>query len=767
MAFFRALFSSGGFQPHGFCYQWNSGLVLLHVVSDLLIALAYFAIPAILLRFIRKREDLPFSWMFAFFGVFIIACGATHLMEVWNLWHAQYWLAGVIKAITAAASLLTAGLLFHIMPQALKIPSIRQWEQANEELQKEVCGRREIERELRSSEGSYRDTAELLDLTHDAIMVCNLKNEVMFWNKAAAALYGWRKEEIKGKSLHEVLQTVFPKPLPEINAEVFAKGFWEGELLHRRRHGSVLTISSRWALRKDGQGNPIAILKSNRDITRQRQEQEKFRRLLEAAPDAMVSVNRAGEIQFVNTQTEMLFGYAREEILGKSVEVFVPPRFHGRHAEHRTEYSVAPSRRAMGAGLELYGLHKDGREFPVEISLSPIETVEGTLTICAIRDITDRKKTEEALRQSEERFRLLVSGVEDCAILMLDREGYVISWNAGAERIKGYRAGEILGHHFSEFYTPEDLLTGKPARVLKIAAEQGSFKDEGWRVRKDGTRFWANVVITALYDEKGQLRGFGKMTRDITERKNSEEALELQRNELARSNVDLSAANRELEAFSYSVSHDLRAPLRSIDGFSQALLEDYSEKLDDQGKKHLERVRAATQRMGALIDDLLNLSRMTRASMHLENVNVSAVAAEVIEGLQKTQSDRRVELRIEDGLQASADPHLLRIVLDNLLGNAWKFTSKRASALIEFGKTSANGNSAFYVRDDGAGFDPAYADRLFGAFQRLHASSEFPGTGVGLATVQRIVHRHGGRIWAESSIGHGATFYFTLANASS
>jgi light-regulated signal transduction histidine kinase (bacteriophytochrome) len=226
--------------------------------------------------------------------------------------------------------------------------------------------------------------------------------------------------------------------------------------------------------------------------------------------------------------------------------------------------------------------------------------------------------------------------------------------------------------------------------------------------------------------------------------------------------AQLAAANKELEAFSYSVSHDLRAPLRSIDGFSLALLEDYADRLDDEGKNHLQRIRAATQRMGMLIDDLLNLSRMTRAEIRKEIVNVSTLAHSIVASLREAQPERQVDFRIEDHVEASADPHLLRVVLENLLGNATKFTSKRASARVEFGKTHQNGSSAYFVRDNGAGFDPAYASRLFGAFQRLHGTAEFPGTGIGLATVQRIIHRHGGKIWAEGALEKGATFYFTL-----
>ena len=371
------------------------------------------------------------------------------------------------------------------------------------------------------------------------------------------------------------------------------------------------------------------------------------------------------------------------------------------------------------------------------------------------RELDRRKQIEEVLQKSEERFRLLVSSVQDYAILMLDPEGRVVSWNEGAERTKGYRAEEIIGQHFSSFYPAEDVEQGKPAYALKVAAEQGRSEDEGWRVRKDGSRFWANVVVTALRDENGRLRGFAKVSRDMTQRRQIEEQMRIH-------NVHLEAANKELEAFCYSVSHDLRAPLRGIDGFSQALLEDHANQLDAQGKEYLQRVRASAQRMATLIDDLLDLSRVTRNAMQRETVDLSSMADSIALDLHEQDPKRKVAFIVSPGLRAEGDPHLLRIVLENLLANSWKFTSLRGDATIEMGRTQNNGKSAYFVRDNGVGFDTAHASNLFGPFQRLHGMNEFPGTGIGLATVQRIIQRHGGRIWADAALNHGATFYFTL-----
>jgi signal transduction histidine kinase len=233
---------------------------------------------------------------------------------------------------------------------------------------------------------------------------------------------------------------------------------------------------------------------------------------------------------------------------------------------------------------------------------------------------------------------------------------------------------------------------------------------------------------------------------------------------VAERTAQLEAANKELEAFSYSVSHDLRAPLRSIDGFSQAVLEDYADKLDQEGREHLHRVRASSQRMGELIDNLLSLSGVTRRDLRLETVNLSELARNIAAELQQSQPERQVTFAIAEGLQATADGGLMRVVLENLIGNAWKFSGKRADAKIEFGVVQDNGSPAYFLRDDGAGFDMAHADKLFGAFQRLHGTAEFPGTGIGLATVQRVIHRHGGKVRAEGKVNEGATFYFTLSD---
>lgn len=372
--------------------------------------------------------------------------------------------------------------------------------------------------------------------------------------------------------------------------------------------------------------------------------EEKFRGLLEAAPDPVVISSKDGRIRIVNARTEELFGFSRDELVGQSVDVLIPERFREQHWRHRKAHAAASEGVEADARLELFGQRSDGSEFPIEISLSPIHTREGVLVSSAVRDISKRKEAER------------------------ERE-------AAAEKVK------------------------------RLAAA------------------------------------------------------------LAQRATDLEALNKELEAFAYSVSHDLRTPLRALDGFSQALVANYADRpLDERGQDYLQRISRASQKMGHLIDDLLKLSRLSRVEMIREPIELGEIARNIAAELAEMNPERVVTMDISPDMSVRADAELMKVALSNLIGNAWKFTSRRDEANIEVGVEEIDGQRAYFVRDDGAGFDMAYADQLFGVFQRLHSEREFEGTGVGLATVQRVIARHGGRVWADASPGQGATFYFTLAS---
>jgi PAS domain S-box-containing protein len=353
-------------------------------------------------------------------------------------------------------------------------------------------------------------------------------------------------------------------------------------------------------------------------------------------------------------------------------------------------------------------------------------------------------------------FEKLLAATPD-AIVIVDVSGKITVVNDLALALFGYAREEMIGLAV-EALIPERFRSKHPGHRAGYGAAprprpMGTPHMPLFGLRKDGSEFHAEISLSPVTMEDGTWAITA--VRDISHQVEQQAALR-------RANEAAEAANRELEAFSYSVAHDLRAPLRSIDGFSQALLEDYGDRLDEDGHAHLHRVRAAAQRMAQLIDDLLGLSRVTRIELHRTEVDISAMATEIADRLQKGQAARSVRFSIQPGLRAWGDARLLGVALENLMANAWKFTARRSDALVEVGSREADGAAAFFVRDNGAGFDMQYAGKLFSAFQRLHAKAEFDGTGIGLATVQRIVRRHGGRIWAEGAVNQGATFWFTL-----
>ncbi len=377
-------------------------------------------------------------------------------------------------------------------------------------------------------------------------------------------------------------------------------------------------------------------------------------------------------------------------------------------------------------------------------------------------DVTERKKVEE-LRQSTAYHRSLLEASLD-PLVTIDANGKITDANNAAEHATGVPRERLIGSDFSDYFTEPD----KARQGYRKVFTEGFVRDYPLAIRHTSGRITHVLYNAVVYkDEAGKAQGVFAAARDITERRRAEEEIQKLNRELEARVIERTAqlenSNRELEAFAYSVSHDLRSPLRSIEGFSLALLEDYAGKLDDAGKSYLSRVRNATMRMGHLIDDLLKLSRVTRSEMNREQVDLSTIVRTIADDLKNRYPERPAQFIIAEGLTAYCDERLLTVAMENLLSNAWKFSEKAPRTVIEFGATEKNGIRYFFVKDNGTGFDMNYAGKLFNPFQRLHKTEEFPGTGIGLATVKRIINRHGGQVWIEAGEGKGATVYFTLA----
>jgi PAS domain S-box-containing protein len=369
-----------------------------------------------------------------------------------------------------------------------------------------------------------------------------------------------------------------------------------------------------------------------------------------------------------------------------------------------------------------------------------------------------------ALRNSEERFRLLVEGVADYAIYMLDPDGKVASWNKGAERLKGYPADEILGQDFSVFFLPEDVAAGKPAEELARATAQGRTEQEAWRVRKDGSRFWAEVIVTALKDEDGKLRGFAKVTRDFTARKASEDFARDANDKLRAYAKRLERSNRELETFASVASHDLQEPLRKIRAFGDRLCSKFGAQLDPGARDYLDRMCAAAARMQDLIENLLTFSRVTTKARPFTRVDLSAVARDALSDLESRVAESGGRVDVGELPSIDADATQMQQLLQNLFGNALKFHRADAPPVVRVSSHALPDGKRFEmtVQDEGLGFEQQYAERIFGMFQRLHGRSEFEGTGIGLAVCRKIVERHDGTIVARGVPGEGAAFTVTL-----
>jgi PAS domain S-box-containing protein len=681
LEFLKRLISSD-FLPHGTCYLWDPHIVWLHVISDSLITLAYYCIPLALVYLVRKRRDLPFNWIFWMFGLFILGCGTTHLMEVWTVWHGTYLLSGAVKAFTAAVSVVTAVTLVPLVPKAIALPGPGQLQAINQELKHQAGERAQREHEL-------------VQLTQEL--------ELRIQNRTAE--------------------------LQSIN--------------HSLQKEIALGAESQQALRAS---------------------QARLSSVIESATDAILAIDEEQRIVLFNVAAEKMFACSAKEAMGQPLSRLIPERFRASHAQYIHRFGeTGATNRTMGAIGELWGLRADGTEVPIEASISQTEAAERKLFTVILRDMTERK-------QAEARNVLLATIVESSndAIVSKDLSGRILSWNSGAQQIYGYTEAEIVGQSV-DLIVPPDRLDESNRALLQVAAGRMVTRDETIRVRKDGSLLTVSLILSPMRNAEGQIIGISSIAHDITASKAAERQvrdLNLQLEKRVRERtVDLEAANKELEAFTYSVSHDLRAPLRHIAGFSKMLAEECGASLQPEALHYLRRIQDGTRRMGMLVDDLLNLARIGRHELRLQATGLHSIVKDVIAELTPDMEGRQIEWKIRNLPYVEGDPALLRVVFQNLLSNALKYTRPRAKAVIEVGCEQMGGEQVVFVSDNGVGFNMIYADKLFGVFERLHRSEDFEGSGVGLATAQRIVQKHGGRIWAQAELDKGATFYVSFGKA--
>jgi PAS domain S-box-containing protein len=609
---------------------------------------------------------------------------------------------------------------------------------------------------MMKAQGSSEERFRLIvEAAPNAIVMVDGRGKIVLVNSQTEKLFGYRRAELIGQPVEILVPERFRPNHPGYRADFLshpqARPMGAGrDLYGLHKNGSEFPVEI--GLNPVETEEETLVLSAVVDITERKRAEDRFRLAIESAPNAMVMVNGEGKIVLVNAQTEKLFGYGREELVGQVVEILVPPRFRDGHPEFRKLFFSRPQVRPMGAGRDLFGMRKDGQEFPVEIGLNPIETEEGTLVLSAIVDITARKKAEE-------RFRLVVESTPN-AIVVVDREGRMVLVNSQTERLFGYNRSELVGqsvemlvpHRFRENHADYRGAFFADPQARPMGAGRDLFG-----LRKDGSEFPVEIGLNPMETEEGTLVLSAVV--DITERKRAQDALAKQAHELAR-------VNAELQEFAYVASHDLQEPLRAVAGCVQLLKERYYRQLDSRADEFVQHAVEGASRMKTLISDLLTYSRLGSRPEAFKAADCSRILKGALANLGVAIEESGAVIQFEDLPVVLGDPTQLTQLFQNLLANAIKFR-KASPPSIQVSAMRRGGEWLFAVRDDGIGIEPEYFDRIFRVFQRLHGRSEYPGTGIGLAICKKVVERHGGRIWVESKANQGSTFYFTIPAASS
>jgi PAS domain S-box-containing protein len=630
---------------------------------------------------------------------------------------------------------------------------------------RDISERKQAEEALKESEAKDR---LLTDNMGDVVWTMDLDLKATYISPSCKKIFGYTPEErlqqtIEQRMTPESTALMISRLQEEIAKENEGKGnqdrsmLIEGEYYHK--NGSTIWMESLVKALRDPSGKIIGICGASRDITERKKTEmqiEKMAEIVDIAPNSITVHDTEGNFLYANERTFSMHGYNKDEFLGLTLKELDAPE----SAEH-----IAPRMKEIEekgeASFEVKHRRKNGSTFPLQIFVKKIDWFGQLALLSIATDITDRKIAEEALQERETRFQRILKVIPDMVSVHDPNMNIVYSNWSGFAAVPPEK--QVLNTKCYKTYRDYNQIC-PDCQAVSVLDSKEAFHAEV----ELSKGFWIDLRVIPLLDNSGEVEYFIEWVRDVSDLKKIEKQLrefnvELEEKVRERT-IQLEAVNKELESFAYSVSHDLRAPLRALDGFSANLQAKYDDQLDKQGRHYLNRIHKAALYMSDLIDDLLNLSRVTRTELKKQQVDLSKLAAETIAALLEAEPQRKARIKISPGLSAWGDAALLRVVMENLLGNAWKFSTKAKETRIEVGRNVIEGEEVFFIRDNGAGFDMIYADKLFKPFQRLHGVEEFPGTGVGLATVQRVINRHGGKIWAEGNVGKGATFYFTLGS---
>jgi PAS domain S-box-containing protein len=749
-----SLLARQGFLPHGYCFSWTPGLLWSMVAADAAIALSYFSIPVVILRFMQQRRDRSLYIVGALFSAFIFSCGLTHVMDIWTIWQPDYGLQALSKLVTAAVSIATAIALWPLLPKALKVPSVARLQGVIDDLQAEVRKRRSAEATLLDAE---LNLAVALGSFGAGFIATDRSGSVTHLNEVGQQLLGWSEADARGQLLWEVFQRdgreaamTALNPVDVVMHEgITLADSRRVTAISRQGVRTLLEVKASITRADDGAVRGLAIV--FRDMTRVAEiegESSRLAAIVDSSNDAIVGKTLAGIITSWNPGAERLFGYTGGEAIGQSIQMLIP-------AHLVDEERSILARIGNGERVETFEtvrLHKDGSEIQVASTISPVHDAQGRVIGASkiAHDITDRKQAQAALVQAEQRLRLVVEAAPS-GMLMVDQSGRIVLANQRAAELFGYLPEGLVGQEI-------DGLVPAPGRAAHADHRAAYQAAPTWRsmagraplfgLRRDGSQVPLEIDLSPIQMPDGNFILASVV--DITERKRQED-------ELRRSNA-------ELEQFAYIASHDLQEPLRMVVSYSELLAKRYQGKLDEKADKYIFYAVDGARRMQMLVADLMAYSRVGSQGKPLLPVDTALVVQRVLRDLQVPISQAGATIDVHALPPVLADEGQLGQVFQNLIANAVKFRAEVPLRVTVSAQRVPEGWQ-FTVADNGIGIDLQYADRIFQMFQRLHERGKFAGSGIGLAIVKRIVERHGGRIWVASESGRGSTFLFTLKSA--